>query len=167
MMMRRNTKMTQTDYTTLHSKTSEIVGLCATSDDPDMWFPEAPQGVASQKKMMALGTSVARAINICNRCPRQDACLDEGMQSKNLPYGIWGGKLAGERILMADARGMDYMTQGRSMGSVIKASNSERIGKGRHPGSVVLNESEKVTVQDKRKAIGFLRIIKPWIKEWK
>jgi hypothetical protein len=59
---------------------------------------------------------------------------------------------------------MDYMTQGRPKGSVIKASNSERIGKGRHKGSVVLNESEKVTVLEKRQAIGFLRVIKPWIK---
>ena len=158
--------MTQTDYTTA-SMTTDVVGLCATSDNPDMWFPEAPQGGVSQKKMMDLGASVAQAIAICNRCPKQEACLDEGMQSKNLPYGIWGGKLAGERILLADARGMDYMTRGRPTGSVVKASNSERIGKGRHAGSVVFNESEKVTVQEKRKAIGFLRIIKPWIKEWK
>jgi hypothetical protein len=158
--------MTQTDYTTNSSKKNEIVGLCATSDDPDMWFPDVPQGRMGQQKMMALGASVASAINICNICPKQEACLDEGMQSKNLPHGIWGGKLAGERILMADARGMDYMTQGRPTGSLIKASNSERTGKGRHVGSVVFNESEKVTVQEKRKAIGFLRIIKPWIKEW-
>lgn len=159
--------MTQTDSTTVGSKTNEVIGLCATSDNPDMWFPDVPQGRLGQQKMMVLGTSVAKAIAICNRCPKQEACLDEGMQSKNLPHGIWGGKLAGERILLADARGMDYMTRGRPTGSVVKASNSERVGKGRHAGSVVFNESEKVTVQEKRKAIGFLRIIKPWIREWR
>ena len=157
--------MTQTPSTTHGSKTDEVIGLCAISDNPDMWFPDAPQGRIGRQKMIALGENVAQAIAICNRCPRQEACLDEGMQSKNLSYGIWGGKLAGERILLADALGMDYMTQGRPTGSVIRASNSERIGKGRHLGSVVFNESEKVTVQEKRKAIGFLRMVKPWIGE--
>jgi hypothetical protein len=115
MMMRRNTKMTQTDYTTLHSKTSEIVGLCATSDDPDMWFPEVPQGRAGQKKMMALGTSVARAINICNRCPKQEACLDEGMKDENLAFGIWGGMIAGDRVIASGKRFRKLSDEGRAL----------------------------------------------------
>jgi hypothetical protein len=53
--------MTQTDYTTLHSKTSEIVGLCATSDDPDMWFPEVPQG-------RARGMTEDEIIPYCDTC---------------------------------------------------------------------------------------------------
>jgi hypothetical protein len=115
MMMRRNTKMTQTDYTTLHSKMSEIVGLCATSDNPDMWFPDIPQGATSQKKMMALGTSVARAINICNRCPKQEACLDEGMKDENLAFGIWGGMIAGDRVIASGKRFRKLSDEGRAL----------------------------------------------------
>lgn len=155
---------TRTNGTTRSLKTEQVLGNCYGDDNPDAWFPEAPRGAKSEKKMQALGLSVSRAIILCNSCPRQVECFDEGMQPKNLSYGIWGGRLAGERLLLADALGMDYMTQGRPKGSVIKASNSERIGKGRHKGSVVLNESEKVTVLEKRQAIGFLRVIKPWIK---
>lgn len=107
--------MTQTDYTTLHSKTSEIVGLCATSDDPDMWFPEVPQGRAGQKKMMALGTSVAKAINICNRCPKQEACLDEGMKDENLAFGIWGGMIAGDRVIASGKRFRKLSDEGRAL----------------------------------------------------
>jgi hypothetical protein len=115
--MRRNTKMTQTDYTTLHSKTSEIVGLCATSDDPDMWFPDVPQGRAGQKKMMILGSSVARAINICNRCPKQEACLDEGMKDENLAFGIWGGMIAGDRVIASGKRFKKLSDEGRALTS--------------------------------------------------
>lgn len=159
------TELTPTNGMTRSLKTEPALGNCYGDDNPDAWFPEAPQGSASEKKMQALGMSVTRAIILCKSCPRQAECLDEGMQPKNLSYGIWGGRLAGERLLLADALGIDYMTKRTGpTGSVIKASNSERVGKGRHAGSVVLNESEGVTVLEKRKAIGFLRIIKPWIK---
>lgn len=158
------TESTQTNGTTRSLRTEQVLGNCYGDDNPDAWFPEAPRGIASEKKMQELGMSVTRAIILCKSCPRQAECLDEGMKPKNLSYGIWGGRLAGERLLLADALGIEHMTTGRPKGSVIKASNSERVGKGRHKGSVVLNESEMVTVLEKRKAIGFLRIIKPWIK---
>ena len=156
--------MTQTANTTHGSRTEPSLGNCYGDENPDAWFPEIPQGRRSERSIVNLVAETRRAIVLCNSCPKQAECLDEGMKPKNLPYGIWGGKLAGERLLLADALGMDYMTQGRPTGSVIKASNSERIGKGRHKGSVVLNESEKVTVLEKRKAIGLLRIVKPWIR---
>lgn len=115
--MRGSMKMTQTDYTTLHSKTSEIVGLCATSDNPDMWFPDVPQGRAGQKKMMILGSSVAKAINICNRCPKQEACLDEGMKDENLAFGIWGGMIAGDRVIASGKRFKKLSDEGRALTS--------------------------------------------------
>lgn len=106
--------MTQTDSTTA-SMTTDIVGLCATSDNPDMWFPEVPQGGVSQKKMMALGTSIAKAINICNRCPKQEACLNEGMKDENLAYGIWGGMIAGDRVIASGKRFRKLSDEGRAL----------------------------------------------------
>jgi hypothetical protein len=113
-MRRRSMKMTQTDYTTA-SMTTDVIGLCATSDNPDMWFPEVPQGGVSQKKMMALGTSIAKAINICNRCPKQEACLDEGMKDENLAYGIWGGMIAGDRVIASGKRFRKLSDEGRAL----------------------------------------------------
>jgi hypothetical protein len=107
-------KTTQTDYTTA-SMTTDVIGLCATSDNPDMWFPEVPQGGVSQKKMMALGTSIAKAINICNRCPKQEACLNEGMKDENLAYGIWGGMIAGDRVIASGKRFRKLSDEGRAL----------------------------------------------------
>lgn len=107
--------MTQTDYTTNSSKTNEVIGLCATSDNPDMWFPDVPQGRLGQQKMMVLGTSVAKAIAICNRCPREEACLDEGMKDENLAYGIWGGMIAGDRVIASGKRFRKLSDEGRAL----------------------------------------------------
>jgi len=49
-----------------------------------------------------MGTIAERIItakNICGSCPSKDRCLEFGNQPNDLPYGIWGGKMAGERIL--------------------------------------------------------------------
>lgn len=54
--------------------------------------------MASRKK---LADSVMFAINICQECPVKADCLAEGMKPENIEHGIWGGVLAGDRILMA------------------------------------------------------------------
>jgi hypothetical protein len=49
-----------------------------------------------------MGTLTERVITaktICSTCPSLDRCLEFGNQPNDLPYGIWGGKMAGERIL--------------------------------------------------------------------
>jgi len=43
-----------------------------------------------------------KAIELCNKCPIRTNCLNEGLKDENLDYGIWGGLLPGERILMVD-----------------------------------------------------------------
>jgi hypothetical protein len=157
--------MTQIDGTTSNSRTDLPLGNCYGDDNPDAWFPESPQGAASQAKMRALGLSVSRAIILCNSCPRQEPCLQEGMLPKNLPYGIWGGKLAGERLLMADAQGIEYMAEGRrTSGAYHREGTAERVGRGRHKGVVVIREPDTVTVEEKRTALNFLRRIRPWIR---
>jgi hypothetical protein len=133
-----------------------IIGNCTGDSNPDAWFPELTRGNPSDTKMLALATEVRRAIGECYTCPNQAGCLEEGMQPKNLSYGIWGGRLAGERILMADEQGIDYMVDGRTGGVAHSRGISKR--------SVVIKEDERVTIEGKRNALGFLRKIRPWIE---
>lgn len=159
-------KPTQISGTTNSSRTEEQLGNCYGDDNPDAWFPEPSRGGPSQAKMRALGLETSRAIILCKACPKQEACLEEGMKPKNLPYGIWGGRLAGERLLLADAKGIDYMVNGRTNGEYVHTGDVEkRVGKGRYKGSVVIKEVEGVTVEEKRSALNLLRLLKPWIKE--
>lgn len=135
---------------------SQIIGNCTGDSNPDAWFPELTRGNPSDTKMLALATEVRRAIGECYTCPNQAKCLEEGMQPKNLSYGIWGGRLAGERMLMADEQGIEYMVDGRTGGT----AHSRGINKG----SVVIKEDERVTVEAKRNALKFLKNIRPWIE---
>jgi hypothetical protein len=164
--MRRNTKMTQISGTTNSSRTEEVLGNCYKDDNPDAWFPEAPRGAQTPAKMEALGRETSRAIILCNACPKKEPCLEEGMKPKNLSYGIWGGRLSGERILLADARGIEYMVNGRTNGEYVHTGDlTKRVGKGRYKGSVVIKESDGVTVEEKRNALNLLRRLTPWIRK--
>lgn len=77
---------------------SSLVGNCSWDVYPDRWFPEVPNGRPSAKKMLALSEDIKYAVNSCASCPAKKDCLIEGMKEENLPHGIWGGLLAGERI---------------------------------------------------------------------
>lgn len=85
----------------------QLRGLCTGSSDPDLWFSDSvdrsvskgrPLGKELKAKMIA--RSIA-ALSICAVCPIKEACLAEGMKQQNIDYGIWGGTLPGERLLMA------------------------------------------------------------------
>lgn len=76
-------------------------GKCATHPNPDLWFPEQPQGRPTNAKRKLLADKVMLAISICNRCPIKNECLAEGMKPENLEHGIWGGVMAGDRILLS------------------------------------------------------------------
>ena len=133
-----------------------IKGNCTGDSNPDAWFPELTRGNPSDTKMLALAIEVRRAIGECYTCPNQAECLEEGMQPKNLSYGIWGGRLAGERMLMADEQGIEYMVDGRTGGTAHSRGINKR--------SVVIKEDERVTVEAKRNALRFLKNIRPWIE---
>lgn len=81
-----------------------MIGLCSTHPEPDLWFPEQPQGKPSQASRKRLAKQVLLAVSICQECPVKQECLAEGMKPENIDYGIWGGVLAGERIV---ASGME------------------------------------------------------------
>ena len=88
--------------------TEKITGSCYNHEDPNLWYPEFPEGHVTGKKMDVVMNRIAQAKAICNACPVKDECLEEGMLPKNLGNGIWGGKLPGERIELADMRGIKY-----------------------------------------------------------
>lgn len=94
------TGLTQTAYTTGSMMTEPLVGNCSNHPDPDLWQPEPEQtGRPTSRMMGRLTERVLIAKTICSTCPSKDRCLDIGNQPDDLAYGIWGGKMAGERIL--------------------------------------------------------------------
>lgn len=93
------TESTLTDYTTGSMMTEPLIGACSNSSDPDLWQPEPPNGRPTKVMMRTLAKRTNDAITICNNCPERQRCLEFGNQPNDLPYGIWGGKIAGQRIL--------------------------------------------------------------------
>lgn len=55
-------------------------------------------------KRKRIADDVMIALSICEDCPIKAECLAEGMKPENIEHGIWGGMLAGERIILARAR---------------------------------------------------------------
>lgn len=84
-----------------------MLGNC-TKYDPDLWFQEMPKGHVSQRTMRDLSSNIKMAIQICDTCPIKAQCLEEGMKEENIPYGIWGGLMAGERLTSVGKTKDDY-----------------------------------------------------------
>ena len=83
-------------------------GHCVNHDDPDLWFagevdlPDTNSSV--NKNSEATQAEVNKAIvalSICKGCPAKDNCLEIGMRGHQLYFGIYGGTMAGERLLQA------------------------------------------------------------------
>lgn len=99
--------------------TEVLVGNCTGSPTPDDWYPELGSGSHSPKRVEQFKAKVRATIELCNTCPIKAQCLEQGMEKENLPFGIWGGKLAGERLAMAGYTKDDfslslYSPQGRA-----------------------------------------------------
>jgi len=81
--------------------------LCAKYPDPDLWFSEEVEdlgrrgGPTKAQKQVNIDRTI-QALTICSKCDVKDICLQEGMRKENLDYGIWGGKMSGERLRMAN-----------------------------------------------------------------
>jgi hypothetical protein len=88
-----------------------IVGNCTNDENPDWWFPEPPVGRVTEESLVRLTSQINYALQLCASCPVKEECLAEGMKMEhmpsgktgwgNLPFGIWGGKMAAERLEMA------------------------------------------------------------------
>lgn len=94
-----------------YNDTKAIIGNCTGDANPDAWFPEIPNGRPTQAKLKALVADIEYALDGCSSCLKKDECLAEGMQEENLPHGIWGGLLAGERIKLLGHVRSDFAMQ--------------------------------------------------------
>lgn len=90
-------------------KSKEIVGNCHGDERADAWFPTTYNGGRPEVMFRNLLPDIQYALSKCDSCPIREKCLEEGMKPVNLALGIWGGKFAGERILMARERGINYL----------------------------------------------------------
>jgi len=82
-------------------------GLCVKHDDPDLWFAgevdltDASSSVNTNSQATKLEVDKAiTALSICKSCPAKDNCLELGKRGDQLYFGIYGGTMAGERLLM-------------------------------------------------------------------
>jgi hypothetical protein len=67
---------------------------CRTAGDPDAWFIDYNTG--DEDELWRLNN----ALRICDDCPIKDKCLEVGVTSSELNWGVWGGLLPGERMLL-------------------------------------------------------------------
>ena len=74
--------------------------------DPELWWYEYPSNMTNDAKFASRKEviyQVATAVNLCNQCPVQARCLEEGLKTQNLHTGsIWGGKIFSERLAMSN-----------------------------------------------------------------
>lgn len=80
-------------------------GLCYGHSNPDLWFSDTiesdKQGRPTKETIVTAISNSRQALAICKVCPVKEDCLAEGMLPENIDYGIWGGTLSGERLLLA------------------------------------------------------------------
>jgi hypothetical protein len=90
-------------------------GLCTGHSDPNLWFSDTLETLGSGRvpkaQEIAMLERARQALAICDRCPIIKECLEEGMKSENVDWGIWGGTLSGERLLIKriTVKGTDRM----------------------------------------------------------
>ena len=103
-----------------------INGNCTGDANPDWWFPELPTGAPSDEAIKAIAEQTNYALKLCSSCPVKEECLAEGMKTEtfrngsiagwgNLPYGIWGGLMAAERLEIAGVKREHYPPRSRAV----------------------------------------------------
>jgi hypothetical protein len=137
--------MTQTVGMTLSSKNEPVVGNCYGDENADAWFPTTYNGGRPNVMFRNLLPDIQYALDKCKSCPLKENCLEEGMRPMNLAQGIWGGKFAGERILMARERDMNYIVPFANRGRVL----------GPRSGDVYPVQADGITMQEEEDAILF------------
>jgi len=84
-------------------------GLCVGHDDPDIWFGgEAEKEFGERwvntkeqrQRAQAEVEKAVAALSVCSNCPAKVNCLELGKRGPQLYYGIYGGTMPGERLLM-------------------------------------------------------------------
>jgi hypothetical protein len=98
-----------------HGSKNDAVGNCYGDSNPDAWFPDIPRGMRTERNTAALVAETRRALTLCGSCPKKAECLAEGMEHENLGFGIWGGMLAGESVMLSGKTFNKLSDQGRAL----------------------------------------------------
>ena len=69
-------------------------------EDPELFFAESP-------------TDVELAKQVCGPCPLRDACLQAALDRRE-PWGVWGGQLVLQGVVVARKRGPGRPRKDRS-----------------------------------------------------
>jgi len=107
-------------------------GLCVKHDDPDLWFagevdltdPNSSVNTNSQATKLEVEKAIV-ALSICKSCPAKDNCLELGKRGDQIYFGIYGGTMAGERLLMV-GRSMKNSTNKNKLAFATKVRNTMR-----------------------------------------
>jgi hypothetical protein len=84
-------------------------GLCVGHDNPDLWFAgevdrddkEVWLNTKEQRGRLKLEVDKAVvALSMCSNCPAKVNCLELGMHGPQRYFGIYGGTMPGERLVM-------------------------------------------------------------------
>ena len=84
-------------------------GLCVNHNDPDLWFAgeidkddnEVWSNNAEQRgRLKAEVDKAVVALSICSNCPAKINCLELGLRGPQRYFGIYGGTMPGERLVM-------------------------------------------------------------------
>ena len=67
------------------------MGLLACQRHPDLFFAESPARLEQAKLL-------------CAECPMREWCLDGALERRE-PYGVWGGEIVLEGVVVAHKRG--------------------------------------------------------------
>jgi WhiB family transcriptional regulator, redox-sensing transcriptional regulator len=76
---------------TCQEPTSQALRVACAGRDPDMFFP-------------ATAADVTTAKAVCDHCLARLSCL-EGAQQRREPWGVWGGELFADGIVISHKRG--------------------------------------------------------------
>lgn len=131
-----------------------INGNCTGDVNPDAWYPDQPNGGNPRTVIQQIVPETKRAIALCNSCPEKDACMDEGLKSINLAFGIWGGLLPGQRILIAEQRGDDVM-------AVVGA---RKLVSGPQDSKHDYEDRQKLRKDERENALSFYSRIRPYLE---
>jgi hypothetical protein len=107
-------------------------GLCVDHNDPDLWFagevdiaePNSSVNANSQATKQEVEKAIT-ALSICKNCPAKDNCLELGKRGQQIYFGIYGGTMAGERLLMV-GRSMKNSTNKNKLAFARKVRNTMR-----------------------------------------
>lgn len=109
-------------------------GLCVNHDNPDLWFAgevdrddnEVWTNNREQRSRLKLEVDKAvSALSVCSNCPAKVNCLELGMRGPQKYFGIYGGTMPGERLVML-GKSMRKATLANKLAFARKVRNAMR-----------------------------------------